>query len=75
MLKRLMTYGNVNHPLETGPSCSSSISSSLYFSSEAGLSHQTCWKLHLMLQFQSDNEQSFAQLPSGSSTEMGDFML
>lgn len=38
---------------------------SLYPFSVSVLPNQTCWKLHLMLQFQSGGEQSFARLSCG----------
>lgn len=38
---------------------------SLYPLSVSLLPNQTCWKLHLMLQFRSRGEQSFARLSSG----------
>lgn len=34
--------------------------------------HQTCWKMHLMLQFQNCDRQSFTQLSSGQLSRNGE---
>lgn len=48
---------------------------SLHPLSVSVLSNQTCWKLHLMLQFRSCAEQSFARLSSGRLCRNRDFTL